>query len=186
MLRTRKWILPSLAIVALAMPAYALMEFFGAQELGRVASWPKGLEDLLNHESRFAASIGPIVDWNANYAGDTKTLNEFLIEFAKLEDTALKVYIQDGSYSIDMKRYDDTDRKIVADWTMHIAEHYKGRSDEEKFEGKRLLAEIRINPENHIDLKELQVPLSLGVETTEKYREFEDRHNKRRNNAEKQ
>jgi len=171
------------AVFWVAAPCLALMEFFGADPMPNTATWPAGLLELVNYEGRFAGSVGPIADTQTYYAGDTIRLNAFLRKFAALPDAMLKVAIGNGDFGIAMKNFTGTDRTVVADWSLHIAEFYEGRPDKEKFEGRKVLVKLRINAANAIDLEKLAVPVNLVVEAGDEHKEFVDRHNERRAQA---
>lgn len=144
-----------------------------------VSSWPEDLRDLMNDKGRFAGSIGPIADSHAYYAGDTNVLNAFLDKLGGLKGTTIHATIPKRDFAIKMKEFDGTDRIVVADWILHVAERIADRPDLERFEGQALYVDVAINPANKVRLSDLDVPLAFDVTACEAYKEFERKHRER-------
>ncbi len=145
-----------------AVPGNALQEFFGAGPVPHSASWPNGLAALVDEDSRFAATLGFADAW-AFYTGDTDDLNAFLATCARLEDTRLQLVLHPGPMPVDMKRHDNTDRTLNADWVLHVAETYQGRTNADAFEGRNIAVTIDVYLGGQVGLAALNVPSDFDV-----------------------
>src|SRR5262245_29218443 len=96
------------ALITLALPGLVLA--LGADHprgpVGRASYWPDGLQELANCRGRVHGFFVNAEDFFF-YAGETKALNEFLRDYARLKDTKLEVVLHVGRKRA---RLADTDR----------------------------------------------------------------------------
>ncbi|GMV90630.1 MAG: hypothetical protein AMXMBFR82_04080 [Candidatus Hydrogenedentota bacterium] len=177
-MQIRKPVILMGALTLCALPGVALQEFYGAGPMPVGGGWPSRTADLINHGARFAGTVGFADTW-AHYAGDTDALNGFLARYAELTDTRLTVVLHPGPRPIDMNRHDGTQRAVNADWTLHIAEHYEGRTDSDLFEGHRCLATVDVYLGRGIDLAELKVPANIALQSGGEIEAFVKAHESR-------
>jgi len=106
-------------LIALALPALALG--LGADHplgpVGRASYWPEGLQELANRKDRVHGFFVNAEDFFF-YTGDTKALNEFLRDYAKLKDTKLEVILHVGKKRA-RSPWDKEDRDIPVNWRLY-------------------------------------------------------------------
>lgn len=177
-MKLRSLILLSLITVFCVTPAIALMEFFGSGPMSTSSGFPEELKALFNDKTRVAGSIGPIVECKGYYAGDTARLNAFLEAYAKVPDTRLQVILHAGNYQFNMKQItqnNDADKMVNIDWTLTCMESMPDHNPGD-FQGKKIYSYIDIWLGGQIDLKKLDVPVTLELRSGGEIEGFIKKH----------
>ena len=179
------------ALTAFLVPAsHGFMEFIGPDDGMPVSgAFPEALKRLVRTDTRVLGVVGPIVDWRISYAGDTAELNGFLKVYTKVPDTRLKVVLHPGRgtcryrtpvFGPDGELTGEELHVFDVDWKLHIGESPEIRDDKDEFEGKKFLTTLDIWLGGQIDLRKLDVPLSLPVASSGELEGFVDGHEKER------
>jgi len=129
------------------------------------------------------AGTADTADCRAYYAGDTATLNEFLAAYSEVPDAGLRVVLHPGRRTLDMKRHDNTERVVGIDWMLHVAENYPSRSNAASFEGRRVLTTVDVWLGGQIELKTLDVPAAVEVQSDGELERFVEQHRDKRQQA---
>jgi len=158
-----------------AAPGNALQEFHGAEPAPVSMGWPEGLAALVKTEGRFAGTTGFADAW-ACYAAEIEELNAFLVQYAQLPETRLRVVLHPGRLRINLMRHDGTDRTKDADWMLVISERYDGRQDSAKFGDFRIATWVDIYFGGRIRLEALDVPANVDVVSGGEIEGFVRRH----------
>ena len=177
----RSRVLPFLfaLLVLCVWPGNALQEFHGPGPMPVSGGWPPGLAEVVNSDTRFAGLTGFADVW-AYYAGDTKALNAFLAQYARLSDTRLLVVLHTGRSSVNMKRFGGADEAKDADWVLLISEYYKGRENASAFEGRKALTTLDVYLGGHVNLKVLDVPAIVDLRSGGEIEAFVKKHQEMR------
>lgn len=166
------------------LPCHALMTFFGSEPMAFPASWPAGLVELLNHETRFAGADGPIADVRTYHAGDTTQLNSFLADYGGVATENAVVVLHAGPMRISPRHTPNVGEAPPAprnaDWALHVAEFYEGRSDEAQFRGEKFRCVVDIWLGCNISLDTLEVPANVEVRSGGEIEAFVESHAERR------
>ena len=161
----KTWLFATVVLmVTFAVPS--LVFAMGADHTGPVGGndkWPKGLTALANREDRVH---GYFVNWEDVffYSGDTKTLNDFLAGYAKLDNTVLQLVIHPGPEWA-RSPWDKADRNIPVDWSLYTSpfarEDLEAGRPSDKF-----ITRVDLFPGRNVSLEELEVPANVEVQSS--------------------
>jgi hypothetical protein len=123
-------LLPTLTPLLLSLlawhSAFALITGGKGNEPIPNPGWPEGAEKIFNHEARIAYWVGPPFgggQWHAEYRGDTKTLNDLLADFARLDVKSKTIVVHDGvgrSYWLNPNREPEKKDAARMDWSFMV------------------------------------------------------------------
>jgi hypothetical protein len=177
------------ALVVLALPSF-LMALGGDHPDGNVdkaSYWTEGMLELANRKDRVHGYFVNTSDVFF-YAGDAKALNDFLRDYAKLQDATLELVLHVGK-NYARSPWDKADRGRV-DWVLYLSKWGRGglvpggadpRKVEWKFEGKRppCITRVEVWLGDSIQLEKLEVPAHVQVTSGGDIEQFIAQHRKK-------
>ncbi|MCX5677160.1 MAG: hypothetical protein NTX87_19400 [Planctomycetota bacterium] len=173
------------AVVALggcAVIALALVEDLPkGQPVGewyKTSGWPEGLKDLVNIDGRVSCSYSPSHDF-FTFRVDAKAFTKFLERYAKLKDTPLRLIIHPGRGESPTW---PGSKGAPIDWSLvtqsrawrEIGETGKKPTPR----GYNITVDLYLG--GNIDLKDLEVPLEIEVQSSGEIEKFIITHDAQR------
>ena len=176
------------AVVALwGCAALALNEislYPKGEPVGGVSDWPEGLKELVNIDDRVGGyaiqsdTLGGYPSYSDDvfyFRGDAKAFAKFLDQYAKLKDTPLRLVLHPGR-GMNLKPGDSKGDPI--DWSLTVwsrAWHEipeTGKTPVQK--GYDITVDLYLG--GNIDLKDLEVPLEIEVQSGGEIEQFIAHH----------
>jgi hypothetical protein len=175
---TRKMPAVLAAVVALwgcaALAMYGISNHPKGEPAGGLSDWPEGLKELVNIDNRVDGYvmysdtlIGQPAGCDAVFffRGDAKAFAKFLDQYAKTKDTALRLVLHPGR-CLSTKPW--ADAKPDSDWSLNVwcrTWHGIGETGKKPVQkGYDITVDLYLG--GNIDLKDLEVPLEIEVESS--------------------
>ncbi len=175
------------AILLVVAIASSLVFALGGDYKGAISGfphWPEGLEALVNHENRVHGFFVNSEDIFF-YAGDTKTFNEFLASYSKLDNTVLQLVLHIGPKQA-RSPWDKKDRGMFADWRLYACPHNTREEAGKLSDDSKFITRIELFLGMNIGLDGLVVPNNIEVRSSGKLEQFVSAHKASQASVQKQ
>ncbi|MBN1510638.1 MAG: hypothetical protein JXB13_01360 [Phycisphaerae bacterium] len=123
--------------------------------------WPAGLKELANRPDRVHGFFVNMEDVFF-YAGDTAAFNDFLVAYARLDNTILQLVIHPGPKKA-RSPWDKEDRDIAVDWMLYAAAFTREQLESGQMSGGKVTTKIDLYLGRGIGLDGLRIPHAIQV-----------------------
>ena len=182
MKHTGAMLLAAAALLALQAPAWgiAVMPYPAGQKVRQGPGWSKALTDLANTPGR-VDGFGLMNGRRSFYfAGDAEAFARFFERYTKLEGTPLRLVLHAGRTDQTDPRSPKTTRKVAFDWQLRVVSHWKPRSGIVPRNYKPRIpppvASLEVYLGGQVGLDDLDVPLSVEVQSGAEIEKFVATH----------
>ena len=137
------------------------------------STWPKGLAELVNAESRVHGYSVNRED-HFFFEGDTAALNDFLTRYSKLPDTKLHVVIHPGRLAV--RSWDEQPLDMVADWQLYATPFTREQVQRDGVKPGPFVTRVDVWLGGSVRLENLAVPEDVSVESGGEIEAFVKKH----------